>query len=189
MIYLALGVALWAGAHLATTLRLGFRDALIAKLDANKYKGLFSLAMLTAIGLIVVGWQNTASLHVYDPPFWNSPVMILLMWIALFLFVAARAPNNVKRFIRHPQLTGVLVWAGAHLLANGDNRSLILFGGLGLWALLEILLINRREGAWTKPDAVPLTRDLIVAAISAALVVVLMLLHPYFAGMPIQFGS
>ncbi|MEM8688200.1 MAG: NnrU family protein [Pseudomonadota bacterium] len=189
MISLALGIALWACAHLATTMRLGFRDALIAKLDANKYKGLFSLAMVVALGLIVIGWQSADSLHVYDPPFWNSPIMIVLMWLALFLFVAARAPNNAKRFIRHPQLTGVMVWAGAHLLANGDNRSLLLFGGLGLWALLEVILINRREGAWVKPDAVPITRDLIVVGVSGVLVVVLMLLHPYFAGMPIQFSA
>lgn len=189
MIYLALGVALWACAHLATTLRLGFRDALIAKLDANKYKGLFSLAIVVSVGLIVIGWQNADSLHVYDPPLWNSPLMIVLMWIALFLFVAARAPNNVKRFIRHPQLTGVLVWAGAHLLANGDNRSLILFGGLGLWALLEVILISRRDRAWSKPEPVSVVRDLIVVGLSGALVVVLMLLHPYFAGMPIQFGA
>ncbi len=189
MIYLALGVVLWAAAHLSTTLRLGFRDALIEKLDENKYKGLFSLVMVAAIALIVVGWRSTDSIHVYDPPLWNSPLMIVLMWISIFLFGAARAPNNVKRFLRHPQLTGVIVWAGAHLLANGDNRSLVLFGGFGLWALIEIVLINRRDGAWVKPDAVPFTRDLILTAISAVLVVILMLLHPYFTGMRIQFGA
>jgi len=39
MIYLALGIVLWAGAHLSTTLRMGFRTALITKMDAKKYKG------------------------------------------------------------------------------------------------------------------------------------------------------
>ena len=189
MVFLALGIVLWVAVHLATTLRLGFRAALIAKLDENKYKGLFSLVMLVAIALIVVGWRSTDSIHVYDPPLWNSPLMIVLMWIAVFLFAAARAPTNLKRFIRHPQLTGVAVWAGAHLLANGDNRSLVLFCSLGLWALVEIFLISRRDGAWIKPDAVPFSRDLIVAVIASVVVVILMLLHPYYTGMRIQFGA
>ncbi len=189
MVYLALGVALWACAHLSTTLRIGFRTALIEKLGEKKYKGIFSLVMLAAIALIVFGWRSTASIHVYDPPFWNSPIMILFMWVAIFLMAASNAPNNVKRFIRHPQLTGVIVWAGAHLLANGDNRSLVLFGGLGLWAIVEIILLNRRDGAWEKPDAVPFTRDIMVGVLSLVVVVVLVMLHPFFTGMKIQFGA
>lgn len=189
MTFLALGILLWAGAHLSTTLRMGFRQTLIEKLDENKYKGLFSLVLLTSLALIVFGWRSTDSLHVYDPPLWNSPVMIFFMWAAVFLMIASSAPSNVKRLIRHPQLTGVIVWAGAHLLANGDNRSLLLFGGLGLWAVLEIVLINRRDGAREKPDAVPFTRDLMVLVLSAVVVVVLVLLHPFFTGMKIQFGA
>ena len=38
----------------------------------------------------------------------------------------------------------------AHLLVNGDQASLVLFGGIGLWALAAILLINRAE-SWTPP--------------------------------------
>ncbi len=189
MLYLALGIILWAGMHLATTLRLGVRDALIAKLDANKYKGLFSLVVLAAIGLIVVGWRSTDSIHVYDPPLWNSPLTILFVWIAFVLMAASAPANNIKRFVRHPQLTGVVVWAGAHLLANGDNRSLMLFGGLGVWALLEIFLISRRDGPWEKPEAVPFTRDLKIALIATVVVVILIMLHPFFTGMQIQMGS
>ena len=44
-------------------------------------------------------------------------------------------PNNVKRLLRHPQLTGVALWGIGHLLANGESRSIILFGGLGAWAI------------------------------------------------------
>ncbi len=189
MFYLALGIILWAGAHLVATLRPGFRDALIAKLDANKYRGLFSLVVVAAIGLIVFGWRNSHSIHVYDPPLWNSPLTIFFVWIAFVLMAASAPANNIKRFVRHPQLTGVLVWAGAHLLANGDNRSLMLFGGLGVWALLEIFLINKRDGAWEKPEAVPFTRDLKIALIATVVVVVLMMLHPFFTGMQIQMGA
>lgn len=38
----------------------------------------------------------------------------------------------------------VAVWAGAHLLANGDLASLVLFGGLGSFALVDMWLANKR---------------------------------------------
>lgn len=45
--------------------------------------------------------------------------------------------------MRHPMLAGVKVWALAHLLVNGDLPSFILFGGLFVWALVEIIVINK----------------------------------------------
>ena len=87
------------------------------------------------------------------------------MLIAFILFIVSGAPGNLKRFVRHPQMAGVIVWAIAHLLANGDSRSLVLFGGLGIWAILEILLINRRDGEWQKPEPVPISADGITVVI------------------------
>ena len=34
-------------------------------------------------------------------------------------------------------LTGVVIWAIAHLLVNGDPASLVLFGWLGAWAVVD----------------------------------------------------
>lgn len=53
---------------------------------------------------------------------------------------AGRDPTQgIMRITRHPFLNGAALWALAHLLANGDTASLILFGGLfvlctgGMW--------------------------------------------------------
>jgi uncharacterized membrane protein len=56
-------------------------------------------------------------------------------------------------------LTAVIVWAAAHLIVNGDVASLVLFGGLGLWAVAEMLLINAREPAWVRPAPGPVAGD------------------------------
>ena len=104
------------------------------------------------------------------------------MAVSVYLFGAAQGRSAVKTVIRHPMLAAVAVWAIAHLLANGDLRSLVLFGGLGLWALVEIPLINRREGRWIKPDARSPAAELKIVLISAVVYVVLVFLHPYFAG-------
>ena len=49
---------------------------------------------------------------------------------------------------RHPtRLIGLatLLWAGAHLAVNSEARSLVLFGGIGLWALVSIVWISVRD--------------------------------------------
>ena len=86
-----------------------------------------------SIVLMVAGWRSAAADIVYEPPAWGRHFAMLLMLVAFFLFAFSHGKSNAKRFIRHPQLTAVVVWAIAHLLANGDTRSLTLFGVLGIW--------------------------------------------------------
>ena len=55
------------------------------------------------------------------------------------LTVGRDPTQGIMRITRHPFLNGVALWALAHLFANGDTASLILFGGLlilstgGMW--------------------------------------------------------
>ena len=185
MIWLCIGILWWAFVHLTPSLAPGFRQSLIDRFGENPYKGLFALDIVIALALIIYGWRSTVPEVVYIPPTWGYSAALVLMAISVYLFGAAQRPSLIKRFLRHPQLTGMLTWSVAHLLANGDQRSLVLFGGLGLWALIEMPLISRREGAWVKPEAPPMTRELIGIAITVAVFVVLIYLHPYFAGVPL----
>jgi len=61
--------------------------------------------------------------------------------------------------VRHPQLAAVKVWAFAHLLVNGDTPSFLLFGGLFVWALATMIIINRAEGPRGPYHAVPLKKE------------------------------
>jgi uncharacterized membrane protein len=168
--------------HLMPSLAPGFKNSLIARVGEQPYRGLFSLSLLVAVVLIVFGWRSTAPESVYLPASWGLPVTSVLMLISVMFFGAAQQPTRIKRYVRHPQLTGVAVWSLAHLISNGDTRSLILFGGLGLWALLEILLISKREGVWVKPYGPALSIEVRGIVISAVVFFVLVYLHPYFAG-------
>ena len=58
---------------------------------------------------------------------------------ALVLFVAANMPTHIRAVLRHPMLLGLLVWALAHLAANGDLASVVLFGGFAAFAVLAAL--------------------------------------------------
>ena len=148
----------------------------------QRYKGCFSLALIAAIVLMVIGWRSSAFVPIYGTPSWGSLAANVGVFAALLLFVASAVPTNLKRVIRHPQLLGVVIWAGSHLLANGDRRSLVLFGGLGAWAILCILAINRRDGAWQKPEPLPMTAELKPVLGAILVYVALFFAHPYFAG-------
>jgi len=101
------------------------------------------------------------------------------------IFLGSAVPTNLKRVLRHPQLLGVAIWSAAHLLSNGADRWLVLFGGLGSWSVLEMLAINRRDGARQQPEPVPVAAELksLVAAVVAF--AVLYFAHPYITGVPI----
>ena len=160
MALLIAGVVLWSLVHLYPSIMPASRAALVERLGEGPYKGIFSLALVAAIVLMVIGWRSLDRAAVYQPPLYGSPIVSALVLVSFILMAAASAPGNIKRFLRHPMLTGVIVWGIAHLLANGESRSIVLFGGIAVWALISIITINRREGAWeNKPEAVSIAKD------------------------------
>jgi uncharacterized membrane protein len=66
------------------------------------------------------------------------------MPVVFILLAAANMPGKLRRLLRHPMLIGTLLWAGVHLLSNGDLASLLLFGGFGLWALADLVSATAR---------------------------------------------
>ena len=181
MIWLVVGVLLWSGAHLMKSAGLPLRARLVAALG-QAYPAVFALVILGSIGLMVLGFRSAVPTAVYATPTWGSAAANGLVFAALWLFAASALPSNLKRPIRHPQLTGMALWAVGHLFSNGDLRALVLFGGLGVWAVASIAFINRRDGARERPASLPLSVEWkpLVAAIAAF--TALYLLHPYIAG-------
>ena len=185
MLLLVAGVLLWSAIHLFTALGRDARAGVVSRIGLNPYKGLYSLALVLALVLIVMGWRSTPPTSVWLPPDGMRHLTIALTPIAVILFISARAPTDIKQFIRHPQLTGVKLWAVAHLLSNGEVRSIVLFGGLLAWAVLEVIFINKRDGARVKPPRVGMAKTLVSALIGLAVAAVLVLVHPWIAGRPV----
>lgn len=182
MSLLIAGVVLWIGAHLVPSIAAGFRQGLVDKLGAGRYRGVFSLAILASLVLIVVGWRSSPEEYLYVLPLWSRAAGFVLMVVSFILLGAANYSTAIKRFIRHPMLLGVFVWSVSHLLTNGTTRALILFGGLGLWALIEMPLISRREGPRELPAAPGFGAEVKGLVISAIVFSVALYLHTYFAG-------
>ncbi len=186
MTLLILGLLVWASVHFIPSLAQPTKIKLKNKIGAAGYQGAFALVILLSLAMIIFGWRSTAPVLVYSTPVWMKSVAFVLMLPALILFVVSNGATRIKQFIRHPQLTAVILWSIAHLLSNGDVRSIVLFGGLGLWAVIEIMVINRREGQWRKPEGPTWAREFAGIAASVVIFVVVIVLHPYISGVAIR---
>lgn len=182
MALLISGVIIWSLTHLSRCIFPGARSRLQKKLGENPYRGLFSLVIIGSLILIVFGWKSVTPTAVYAPPLTSGPLTSGLILIGFVLFFASQVPGNIKRFIRHPQMTGTLFWGVAHLLSNGDSRSVTLFGGLTIWAVLEVLMINRRDGEWQKPTPAAIKYDVIPVVIGAVAFAAVLYFHAALFG-------
>ena len=187
MTLLIAGVLVWSFFHMFKRLTPGPRASIDAKIGAGPAKGVFALIYLAAIVMMVFGFKQAGAQAVYTPPSWGALVNNLMMVVAVFLMGAGSGKGKAPTLLRHPMLSGVIVWSAGHLLANGDTRSIVLFGGLGIWAVLNMLAINMREGAWVRPEAGPLKADIKTVVISLVIFAVIATIH-HFIG-PSPFGE
>lgn len=188
MTLLVLGLVLFLGIHSVPMLQ-GLRGQLRSAASPALYQVLFSLVSAVGLVLIVMGYgqmqgQGRLNPEIYTPPIWLRHVTLLLMWPAMILLVAAYVPSRIRTMAKHPMLAGVKLWAFAHLLANGDLASLILFGSFLAWAVVDRISVKKRAalgplGAKTGG----MTGDLIsVAGGTAAYLILLLWAHKALIG-------
>ena len=78
--------------------------------------------------------------------YWRNPTLVG----AEKLLRSSDPARGMIRITRHPLMWAVMLWAGAHILARGDTKSLVFFGGLLLLAGLGTILMDARKKA--NPD-------------------------------------
>jgi len=184
MTFLILGVLLWIAAHFLKRLAPGLRGALPS---GGPDRGIMALLIVASVILMIIGYRGAEVSPVFDVPGWAKPVNNLLMIVSVLFFGMAGSKGRLGTKFRHPMLIGFTIWAVAHLLANGDLASLILFGGLGLWSVASIFLINAQDGPWDRPEPGPASGDIKLFIITAVVFTVISTVH-YFIG-PSPFGA
>lgn len=159
---LLLATAVFVLTHLVSGTPL--RAKLVAALGEWPYRGVYS-----AVAAVTLGAMIWAYIGAPRGPLWPGLrlVPIFVMPIAFVLIACGyfRNPTMVGaerllksddpargmiRITRHPIMWGVMLWAAAHLLARGDVKSLVFFGGFFLVALIGTLSMDRRKR--TDPD-------------------------------------
>ena len=132
MLALLAGLVLFLGVHSVRIVADGWRSAQIARMGALSWRGLYSLASLVGLVLIVWGYGQARldPVILWNPPAWTRYVTSLLVLPAFILIVAGNLRGTkMKAALGHPMVLGTKVWAFAHLLSNGTLADVVLFGG------------------------------------------------------------
>jgi len=98
--------------------------------------------------LLVMGYgaARQAPIVIWQPPFWMSHLVSLLMLVAFIFLIAAYIPGNgIKARVGHPMVISVKIWAFSHLLANGSVADVLLFGVLFVWAVMSFRAARQRD--------------------------------------------
>jgi len=166
-------------------LNKGLRKRFTDRIGEKPYRALFRIVILGIIVLGVWGWSDFPNIYFYEPALIMKQIHLSIMFPVVYLWVLAEVPNNLKRYIKHPMLTGVTLWAVGHLLANGDLRSMILFVSFLVFSILAVIAANKRNDA-KQQKVLPLGYDLAVLAGTVTVYSLLVHFHGVLFGMPVK---
>lgn len=153
----------------------GLRTRLIAGVGRRAYLTGYSLLSLALLVFLIASALAAPSWSLWPGSPARALVPVIVMPFASILFVGgALTPNpfsisfRIRGFdpqrpgmvavTRHPILWAFLLWSGSHVIANGDVVAVSLFGGLALYSLAGMWLVERRArtrlgGDWDRLTA------------------------------------
>jgi uncharacterized membrane protein len=162
MTMLVVATLVFLATHFVTSTPL--RPALVSAMGEWPYRGAYSTIAL--ITLVWMAWAYTGAPreqlwtgsreipYVLMPlafvliacGYWRNPTMVG----ADKLLKSEDPARGIIRITRHPIMWGLMLWAAAHIVARGDLKSLVFFGGFLLLALVGTLSMDARKRA--NPD-------------------------------------
>ena len=155
--------------HFVTSTPL--RPALVRAMGEWPYRGLYSLVAFITLGWMIWAYSATPREQLFTGyreiafvlmplafiliacGYWRNPTMVG----ADRLLKSEDPARGIIRITRHPLMWGVMLWAIAHIVARGDSKGLVFFGGFFALAALGSVLIDLRKRSnpdWSRFAAV-----------------------------------
>ena len=186
MTLLITGLFIWTIAHFFKRFAPAQRGALQEKMgDASK--GVIAVLLVVSIVLMVIGYRGAEMNFLWGHSAATTGINNLLMLAAVALLGLGSSKSRLRKKMRHPMLTGVVVWAASHLLVNGDTASIVLFGGLAIWALAQMVIINRAVPDYTPYEGGSAAGDVKLLVISLVIYGIIAGIHTWLGYFP--FGG
>ena len=156
-----LAALFWLALHLFVAGPL--RRGLVARLGERLFFGLFSLLSVIGLVWLVFAYRAAPFVPLWPTAPWAGYVALPLVLVAFTLVVLGRGRSNptstrqkpisagrlpvhgITRVTRHPRLSGIALWAMAHLLVNGHLAALLLFGTILVTVLNGMASIDRKR--------------------------------------------
>jgi uncharacterized membrane protein len=170
IVELPIAAVVFVGSHFLLS-STGLRGRLVDRLGEGPFRAVYSALALLLLIWIAVAYREAPRVDLWIPPPLIIIVPLVVMPIALLLLVGgltqpnptAVAPGRhfaperpapgVLAITRHPVLWAIGLWALAHLIANGDSASVVLFGSLAFLALYGTRLIDdKKRRDWPAED-------------------------------------
>jgi uncharacterized membrane protein len=175
----------WAGFAAVFTLffvshsipvRPGIKSWFTARIGARGFGVGYSALSLAMLTLVIWSAGEAPHVQLWPQLGWHRHAAHMgMLAVCLILALSIARPNpfsfggahdecfdptrpGIVRWTRHPILLALAIWAGVHLLPNGDLAHVLLFGVLGSFALAGRRLIDHRKrqalgaGRWSALD-------------------------------------
>ena len=140
------------------------RAALVGRLGERVYLVAYSVLSVATVVWLGVAYARAPYLEIWPLAAWTRWLPLLVMPFAcIFLVAALISPNplsiggrsrgfdaarpGIAAVTRHPLIWAFVLWAAAHIPANGDVASLILFGLLLALSLIGPLSLDAKRRA------------------------------------------
>lgn len=187
MAILVFGLIVFLGVHSARMVVPGMRARVIEKGGGEgawlwPYTGL----ALTGLMLIILGYglARYATPMVYSPPQALRHLALLVMVPVFPLLFATYVRGRIGQVLGHPMLIATILWAVAHLMANGSLADVLLFGSFLIWAALDWYSLVTRNGGKASQRTRPWGRNDVIAVVAGLLVYLVFIfgLHAWLFG-------
>ena len=181
---LVIATATFVVSHMVLSMR-PVRASLVARFGPWPFRIGYSAIAALFLGWMVAAFATAPRLDLWQPPAALRLVAAVVMPVAFFFVVAGMtsrnptavgqeeavklAPKGIIAVTRHPAMWGILLWGIAHVLANGDARGLIVFGGMIILAAAGMAHMDFRKRTEMGPDWAPFAARTSVFPFAAAI--------------------
>lgn len=139
------------------------KSQLISRFGARGFALGYSVLSIAMLALLIWSAGQAPQIELWPQTAWQRHAVHLgMLGACLILALSIARPNpfsfggahndrfdparpGIVRLVRHPVLAALALWAGAHILPNGDLAHLLLFGVLGGFAIAGRRVIDRRK--------------------------------------------
>ncbi|QLF68270.1 NnrU family protein [Peteryoungia desertarenae] len=148
MTLLIVGIILFLATHMVRVVAPGFRNQMIVRFGEGGWKGIYSGLSAVTLAILVWGYAVAPTVNIWFPPTWTGHLTTTIMIFAMICLVAAFLPaGHIAVKTKHPMVLSVKIWAFAHLIANGDVASVLLFVAFLAWGVILRINLKRRQAA------------------------------------------
>lgn len=149
---LILGLVIFLGVHASRV--IGVRALVTRAIGEPLYAAFYSVISAIGLALIIYGHILAhPSPNLWAPPEWSRTLALVAVPVSMVLLVATYLPSHIRSVTRHPMTLAIFLWSGAHVLANGELASALLFGGFFVWSAILLIDLYLRGGSFDRPGS------------------------------------